>query len=144
MGDTHELYTKAATKDTEGKLCDITCQLLERIKSHHPQIYEETVQQLESIVYAIPREDAEVIVKRMEPRGQQWTYDAVKSYLSAKGIMKDYVNYYLVMNMVYNDFYNTAASFGMQKNTDFYYSLAKDFIEDVDAKPFKVEKYFLS
>lgn len=46
--------------------------------------------------------------------------------------------------MVYNDFMNTARAYGMQNDVDFFFSLAKDFIEDPDAKPLKVEKYFLS
>jgi hypothetical protein len=45
--------------------------------------------------------------------------------------------------MCYNDYYNTAKHYGYAGDAEFYYCLAKDFIEDVDADPFKVEKYFL-
>ena len=38
---------------------------------------------------------------------------------------------------------NTAVMVGMQNDDEFYFSLACDFINDPDAKPFKVEKYFL-
>ena len=46
------------------------------------------------------------------------------------------------MNMTYNDYMNTAITFGLKDNPDFFYSLAKDFINDADAAPYKVEKYF--
>ena len=38
---------------------------------------------------------------------------------------------------------NTASMVGMQNDENFFLSLACDFINDPDAKPFKVEKYFL-
>ena len=41
------------------------------------------------------------------------------------------------------DFSATAKHFGLQNDVEFFYHLAKDFIEDPDAKPMKVEKYFL-
>lgn len=48
------------------------------------------------------------------------------------------------ISMVYNDYYDTAKTFGLQNDPEFYFSLAKDFIDDPNAKPLKVEKYFLS
>lgn len=32
----------------------------------------------------------------------------------------------------------------LQDDPEFFFSLARDFIEDADAKPLKVEKYFLN
>lgn len=74
----------------------------------------------------------------MRPAGQHWTHKQVKEYLATKGI----TDYYLVMNMVFNDYQKTAQLFNLQNDVEFYFSLARDFIEDVDAKPFKVERYF--
>ena len=42
-----------------------------------------------------------------------------------------------------NDYYDTAKVFGLQDDAECYFNLAEDFIEDPDAKPLKVEKYFL-
>ena len=42
-----------------------------------------------------------------------------------------------------NDCYDTTKVFGLQDDAEFYFNPAKDFIEDPDAKPLKVEKYFL-
>lgn len=70
------------------------------------------------------------------------SYKQVKEYLATKGITDKLTDYYLVMNMVYNDYQRTAQTFGLQSDVEFYFSLARDFIEDVDAKPFKIERYF--
>ena len=47
------------------------------------------------------------------------------------------------MNMIYNDYCDTAKLYNLQNDPEFFFSLARDFIEDPDAKPLKVEKYFL-
>ena len=117
-------------------------QLMEKLHKHHPEMYKETMHEVESIVYAISKEDAEKIVRNMSPKGQVWSYDEVKTFVHSKGVTSGCVHWYLVMNMVYNDYYNTARAYGLQNDEEFYYSLAKDFIEDPDARPMKVEKYF--
>ena len=60
----------------------------------------------------------------------------------SKGIEDKYVIWYLVMNMTYNDYRNTASLVDMSEDEEFYFSLSKDFIDDIDGKPFKVERYF--
>ena len=40
-------------------------------------------------------------------------------------------------------YWTTAKLYGLHADVDVFYNLAKDFIEDPDAKPMKVEKYFL-
>ena len=99
-------------------------------------------EKLEKLAYKITPMEAEQIVKSMKPRGQHWTLKQIKEYLAGKGITENYTDYYLVMNMAYNDYFATAKLFGLQSDPEFFYSLAKDFIEDADAKPFKIEKYF--
>lgn len=80
----------------------------------------------------------------MRPKGQAWSYQQVVDTVKERGVTSDFCDWYLVMNMVYNDFMNTARAYGVQNDVDFFFSLAKDFIEDPDARPLKVEKYFLS
>lgn len=104
--------------------------------------YKEIINKMENMAYSISPTQAETIVKSMRPRGQVWTMDQIKEYVTAKGIHDDYCDWYLVMNMCYNDYYGTAKMYGLQNETDFYFNLAKDFIEDPDAEPHKVAKYF--
>lgn len=106
------------------------------------RMYKEIMQKMENMAYSISHAQAESIVKSMRPRGQVWSMEQVKEYVKSKGVHDDYCDWYLVMNMCYNDFYSTAKMYGLQNETDFYYNLAKDFIEDPDAEPHKVAKYF--
>lgn len=107
-----------------------------------PRMYREIMNKMEHMAYSITPEEAEHIVKRMRPKGQVWTMDQIKEYATSKGIHDKYSDWYLVMNMCYNDYYGTAKMYGLQNETDFYFNLAKDFIEDPDAEPHKVAKYF--
>lgn len=107
-----------------------------------PAMQKVVMGKLEQLAYKITLPDAERIVKGMKPKGQNWTAKQVQEYLATKGVSDDYVTYYLVMNMAYNDYYSTAKLFGLQNNPEFFYSIARDFIEDPDASSFKVEKYF--
>ena len=114
------------------------------IKDRMPDLYHETIHQLEAIAYAITPEEARDKVRSMRPYGQKWNYDTVEAFLAAKGINNDVCKYYLCMNMAYNDYYKTAESVGKGEDPEFYFSIARDFINDADAKDFKVEKYFLA
>lgn len=106
------------------------------------RVYKEITAKMEHLAYSISPSQAESIVRGMRPKGQVWTLEQVKEYVVPKGVHDGYVDWYLVMNMCYNDYYNTAKLYGLQNETDFYYNLAKDFIDDPDAEPHKVAKYF--
>lgn len=112
------------------------------LKTSDPRMYSVLIGELEDLCYDIELPEAEAIVKAMRPKGQMWTYNQIHDYIKTQGIESDCIDWYLVMNMVYNDYYNTARKYGMQGDTEFYFSLAKDFITDPDAGKHKVEKYF--
>ncbi len=113
------------------------------LEKTNPDLYKQTMHELEEIAYEITAPEAEKIVKAMKPHGQKWDYQVVNQFLQQKGITEKTLHYYLVLNMMYNDYHKTAESIGKQEDTEFYFSLSKDFIVDQDAKPFKVEKYFV-
>lgn len=143
MGKNYQLYEKAVAKDDDCQLCIVIGEALDQLEKNYPALYAEMVAPIEKLAYCIPKDEAEKIVRNMKPRGQYWSYDDVANFLKDKGITTDIVDYYLVMNMAYNDYYSTAATYGLQKDAEFYFSLAKDFIQDPDAKPHKVSKYFM-
>ncbi len=116
---------------------------MERLKTLDPDCYTATMDKLGKMAYCISEDKAREIVRTMRPYGEKWSYEAVKDLVRAKG-KEDSVNWYLVMNMAYNDYHDTGAMVGLAEDTEFYYSIARDFIEDEDGKKFKVEKYFLS
>lgn len=143
MDNIHALLSKALEKATDkSELIEEVSEALHSLKSCNNSEYEHITDYLKEIAYCIPEEEAIKIVRHMEPKGQCWSFNQVKDYVSSQGITDNYVNWYLVMNMCYNDYYNTAKAYNLQNDTNFYFNLAKDFIFDPDAEPFKVEKYF--
>lgn len=143
MGKHHELFTKAMTNSSDEEAWDLLDNTLERLCKRCPELYEDFMMEVEKLAYRIPREEAERIVRNMRPKGQHWSYQQIMDYVQEKGIKNNFVNWYLVMNMVYNDYCDTARAYGLQNDPEFFFCLSKDFIEDPDAKPMKIEKYFL-
>lgn len=98
---------------------------------------------LKEVALHIDHKEAREIVAKMEPSGEHWNVDQIEKAIAERGAQHDkLLYYYLVMNMAYNDYKHTAEKFGSD-NVDFYFCIAHDFIEDPDAKDFKVEKYFM-
>lgn len=124
------------------KLMDIDARGWKTLKERDKAKYDEYIDELEDLYYCIEPEEAERHVRAMKPFGQVWSRAEIENYLRTKGIEGRTCEWYLVMNMVRNDYYNTAKMVGKQDDADFYYSLAKDFIMDPDAKKHKVAKYF--
>lgn len=143
MDNIHALLSKALEKAADKpELIGEVSEALHSLKSCNNAEYKHITDYLKEIAYCIPEEEAIRIVRHMEPKGQCWSFNQVKDYVSSQGITDNYINWYLVMNMCYNDYYNTAKAYNLQNDTNFYFNLAKDFIFDPDAEPFKVEKYF--
>lgn len=138
-----ELIKKAMDKGMGEEAWAIADDAMSKLERKDPVMYDSIMDQLEALAYRIPKDEAERIVRSMRPKGQYWSYSQVCDLVKAKGVTGNWTNWYLVMNMVYNDYCDTAKHFGLHNDVEFFYHLAKDFIEDPDAKPMKVEKYFL-
>lgn len=142
MGKYCDLMTRVLNRGVDDEVWAISEDMLNKLSRKDPALYGEYISSLEHLAYRIPKDEAERIVRNMRPKGQYWTYAQVMDLVKSKGVAGDWVNWYLVMNMVYNDYCDTAKRYGLHNDPDFFYHLAKDFIEDPDAKPMKVEKYF--
>lgn len=144
MSKYRELVRKAMDKGFSEESWAIMDDFVDMLCKKYPELYDHVIDELECLAYRIPKDEAEDIVRHMSPRGQNWSYSQAKDFVESHGVQDNWVNWYLVLNMVYNDYYATAKVFGLQNDAEFYFNLAKDFIEDPDAKPLKVEKYFLA
>lgn len=144
MNTYRELVGRAMDKGFSEEYWDIMDDFISMLCKKYPDLYDTIMEKLECLAYRIPEDEAESIVRRMSPRGQHWSYNQVKDFVESHGIKGDWINWYLVLNMCYNDYYDTAKAFDLQNDPEFFFSLARDFIEDADAKPLKVEKYFLN
>lgn len=74
--------------------------------------------------------------------GEKWTLDHVKQILARKGITSDPIQYWVAMNALYSDYCSVFAKAGVGDSVDFYVDLAKAFINDSDAQPDKLARYY--
>lgn len=112
------------------------------LKEHAKSQYDKFLEEAEDIMFEIEPEKAKEIVIAMKPFGQRWTMEEIKEHLKTRGISEKINCYYMVMNMMYNDYNRTAKQYNSDV-PEFYFDLSFDFINDVDAKRHKVEKYFM-
>lgn len=138
------IYKKGGGYEKMAEANSILDTMFHKLEKVHKELYDETMHEFEEIAYEITLPEAEKIVKEMKPYGQKWSYEEMKEFLHGKGITEHCIEYFMVMSMMYNDYHKTAEMLQKADDPEFYFSLAKDFITDVDAKPFKVERYFIS
>jgi len=137
------IYAKDKSFDKMNRTTAILETMFDELRKTHKELYEDTMYKFEEIAYEIPLEKAEEIVANMKPYGEKWGYDTIKEFLKTKGITDHTIEFFLTMEMAYNDYFELAKSVGKEEDPEFYFILAKNFIYDEDAKPFKVAKYFL-
>lgn len=111
------------------------------LKEHNPEWYKKFHDEAEDVAYEIDAEEAKRIVAAMKPHGQHWSMGEVENYLKTRGINEKIKSFYLAMNMAYNDYSRTAKQHNLDV-PEFYFDIAFDFINDIDAGRHKVAKYF--
>lgn len=130
--------SRVEKEDLEDIICDMLCDL----KQDDTHLYNKFKAILDDIVYDIDEDEAVDIVHSFKPNGEAFSVDKVKEILHKTGkSTEDYVDYYLVMNMMYNDYKPYAESKRLDIQ-DFCIEMSKLFIEDIDAPEHKVSKYF--
>ena len=83
-------------------------------------------------------EKAKYIISKMKPYGMKWTLEQTEEIRKSKNLDNIRpVDFWIVMNSAYNDYYNL---FGTDLNM--YITYSKDFIDDEDAVDYKVYAYF--
>lgn len=124
---------------------DIFSELMTDLKEVNPELADKYNCELEDYMYSMTIEEAQNIVRKMEPYGEKFTYDIVEQFLAEKGITEetDIIEYYLSMNMFYNDYKHIFDKYNNLNQKDIYYDFSEAFINDKDAPKYKVEKYFL-
>lgn len=135
-----KIYANVEDRERMEKMNEIYYDMAEYIQNINPSLYRDYCDEAEGILYGITDEESEMIVRNMRPYGEHWNREVVDNYIMSRGETPS-KEYYLVMNMAFNDYRNTAQMMGMDTD-DFYYSLAHDFIHDPDGPKHKVEKYF--
>ena len=122
------------------RLGDMLAEILYKMKDAHPDCFEKYKKELYIMAYGytFTDEKADKIVEEMTPYHMHWTKDQTTEVMRSAGLKFDENEFYVVMNMAYNDYYEL---FGDDVQSYIKYSTL--FIDDPDAKPHKVFKYFM-
>lgn len=133
-----EMKERATNKDTEA-LAEVSEMLLDSIKETEPEFYKHAESILYEALYGkkLTKELAEKIIHKMHPHGMKWTLEQTTDVMHQKGLTLDTVDFWIVMNMAYNDYHEM-----FEEDLDKYVEYTKLFIKDDDAEEGKVYTYF--
>ena len=125
-------------KDME-KLGDMLSEIIYSTKDSHPEIYKKYKLELYEMAYGkkLNEEMAEKWVKEMKPVGLHWTMEETTNAMQSLGYNFDSVDFFVVANMMYNDYYNL-----VKDDESLALKLAHDWLEDVDSSNNKLYKYW--
>ena len=140
-----ERYIRKIVNDGDRRemeeLSDILVEVVDIIKKYDEDCYKEYKYKLRKMAYGdeITEEEAKEIVRNMRPEGERWNIEQTSQMQRDYGYENiDSVKFYLVANQGFNDYREV---FG--DNLETYIRYTEAFINDPDAGPHKVEKYFL-
>lgn len=121
------------------RLGDMLEELLYSLKETHYELYKKYKEELYELAYGkkINKEVAEKWVSEMKPVGEHWTIDDTNNAMANLNYNSDPVDFYVVSNMMYND-YNDL----VKENEELALKLAYDWLNDVDAKEDKLYCYW--
>lgn len=126
-------------QDDMEKLSDMLDESIHKVKEFDPEWFEKKKLKLYEMAYGkvIDEETAKEWVKSMEPVGIHWTIEETTNAMQNMGYNLDKLQFFVVTNMMYNDYYNI-----VKDNEELALKLAKDWLEDKDAKEDKLYCYW--
>lgn len=126
------------TKHKE-KICDLVDMLMCEIKEQEPKLYKHIECELYEIAYGkvINKEMADNWVKSMQPAGLHWTMEETTNAMKSLNFNCDTIEFYVVANMLYNDYYNI-----LKDDEEMILKLAYSWLKDTDAKEHKLYNYW--
>lgn len=129
-------------------LSDLLSEIIYKMKEAHHDMYKHYKMCLYEMAYGkvLTKEMAEEIIANMQPYHMRWSLEETEEVRKSYGLndIKD-IDFWVVMNSKYNDNKDTVEHFTQndaEKQLEMYVRLAKDFINDKDAKKGKVFLYF--
>ena len=121
------------------ELGDMLEELIYGLKESHHEEYEEYKEELYEMAYGkkLNKERAVEWVNDMKPVGEHWNIDQTTSAKEGLGFNVDNIDFYVVANMMYND-YNDL----VKDNEELALRLANDWLHDEDSKEDKLYCYW--
>jgi hypothetical protein len=124
------------------ELKDVVIDVIHELKTIDHDRYVEVEYEIAKIAYHghVSETLAKCWVGKMKNKdgstGEHWTMDQVSSVLKDKNIKHHLCDFYVVLNMMYSDFYNS------RFDTVTYIEMAKDWLDDKDVDGCKLLKYY--
>lgn len=120
-------------------LTEVIDMLMCEVKEDEPELYKH----IEGILYedaygkVINEKMAYEWVKDMKPMGAHWTMEETTNAMRSLGYSVNPLEFYVVANMMYNDYYNI-----VDGDETLALRLAKDWLTDSDSKEHKLYEYW--
>lgn len=73
--------------------------------------------------------------------GAHWTMEQARQVMEQQKIQCDEIDFFVALNMMYSDYCKVAKKFNVS-TVEFYACMAKAFLEDKDAEPDKLARYY--
>lgn len=122
------------------KLSEILEDVMEALEKYDEDCYKEYEMELYKMAYGstLSKRMAEEIVNNMKPYRMRWSIEETRKIQDEYGLdnIKP-VDFFVVINSAYNDYKDI-----FEENIEMYVRFTNDFINDEDASPDKVFKYF--
>lgn len=120
-------------------LSDVIDMLMCEVKDTEPKLYEHIECELYESAYGkvISKDMAHEWVKSMQPVGMYWTIEETTDAMQSLGYVYDPIEYYVVANMIYNDYYNL-----VKEDEEFALKMAYMWLNDADSKDHKLYRYW--
>lgn len=95
---------------------------------------------LSKMHHAFTEEDAKEWAKRMDPPAR-WTMEQTSAVMAQNGYYHNPCEFWITMNMLFSDYGKTLIKNNMDK-PEVWAALAHDFLNDPDAQPDKIGRYW--
>lgn len=120
-------------------LMDVIDMLMCEVKEEEPELYKHIECTLYEDAYGkkINEEMAHQWVRSMQPVGMHWTMEETTGAMKSLGYSLNSIEFYVVANMMYNDYYGI-----VKEDETLALKLAKDWLDDKDAKECKLYEYW--
>lgn len=121
------------------QLSSMLDEIICKTKEHHRDMYDHYKMRLYELAYGhvVNSEIGEEWVREMKPIGKHWTIDETNAAMSSLGYKFDKNSFYIVANMMYNDYYNI-----VKDDDTLALKMAHDWLSDEDAKEDKLYCYW--
>ena len=121
------------------KIEDIIDMLMCEVKDKEEKLYNHIEMELYEMAYGkkISEEMADEWVHRMKPIGKHWDMEETTNAMYSLGYSLDQIDFFVVANMMYNDYYNL-----VKEEETLALKMAEYWLKDTDAKDDKLYNYW--